>query len=95
MHAAVFPLLDDPCMHVMTFNTSSGASTQACRTLCSPRFPLTYCQSPCLNGFYDTSGNPPPVTLMAAAQPNQLLVLSDNVAGAMPLIYYRFALIHC
>lgn len=65
LHAAVFPLLDDPCMHVVTFNTSSGAATQ----------------SPCLNGFYDTSGNPPPVTLMAAPQPDHLLVLSDNVAG--------------
>ena len=85
MHAAVFPLLDDPCMHVMPFNASSGASTQARISQCPPCTPLTYHQSPCLNGFYDTSGNPPPVTLMAAAQPNQLLVLSDNVAGIIPL----------
>jgi hypothetical protein len=33
LHAAVFPLLDDPCMHVMTFNTSSGAASQVLRHL--------------------------------------------------------------
>ena len=65
IHAAVFPLLDDPCMHVITFNTTSGTSTQ----------------SPCLNGFYNPSGPPPPVFLMAASQPNKLLVLCDNVVG--------------
>jgi hypothetical protein len=43
--------------------------------------PYSVAKSPCLNGFYDTSGNPPPVTLMAAALPNKLLVLCDNVAG--------------
>jgi hypothetical protein len=31
--AAVFPLLDSPCMHVYTFNTSSGTAIQVCRRL--------------------------------------------------------------
>jgi len=65
LHAAVFPLLDDPCMHVISLNTTSGSSTV----------------SPCINGFYNPSGPPPPVFLMSSSSPSKLLVLCDNVVG--------------